>query len=77
MKTNVLEYLENSVKRVPDKLAFANLDTKLTYKELYDRARGVGTYLAGFSAGREPVIVYMSKSPHTGALSMPAVFMYL
>ena len=32
MQTNVLEYLENTVDRVPDKTAFADEETSHTYK---------------------------------------------
>ena len=34
MQRNVLEYLEETVKRVPDKIAFANDKTQLTYVQL-------------------------------------------
>ena len=33
--TNVLEYLENTVKRVPDKTAYANENMEMTFGEVY------------------------------------------
>jgi acyl-CoA synthetase (AMP-forming)/AMP-acid ligase II len=65
MQTNVLEYLEHSAQRLPDKVAFADPHTQLTFREVYDRARGIGSSLVQRGAAREPVIVYMSKSPDT------------
>ena len=65
MQTNVLEYLEETVKRVPDKMAFADDEICLSFQELYDRAGSVGTRLANQGAMREAVIVYMKKSPCT------------
>jgi amino acid adenylation domain-containing protein len=57
--------LEQSAQRLPDKVAFADLHTQLTFREVYDRARGIGSSLVQRGAAREPVIVYMSKSPDT------------
>lgn len=65
MQTNVLEYLEGTVTRVPDKLAFADQNSGLTFQEMYDRARGIGSDLMAKGAFREPVVVYMAKSPAT------------
>ena len=65
MQTNVLEYLEKTVKRLPDKIAFADEETTLTFQEFSSRARSVGSYIAKVGAKREPVVVYMKKSPLT------------
>lgn len=65
MQTNVLEYIEETVGRLPNKVAFADEETRLTFGELYDRIQRVGTHLAGLGAHREPVVVYMKKSPCT------------
>ena len=64
MQKNVLEYLERTAERVPDKTAFADEDTALTFREFMDRAMRIGTVLAGKELIREPVLVYMKKSPH-------------
>ena len=45
MQTNILEYLEHTVKRVPDKVAFANDTMGLTFREVFDQARSVGSFL--------------------------------
>lgn len=60
---NVLEYMESTVPRLPDKVAFADEDSRLTFSEVYIRARGTGTALAERGYYREPVVVYMHKSP--------------
>ncbi|MBE5939277.1 MAG: amino acid adenylation domain-containing protein [Lachnospiraceae bacterium] len=64
MQNNVLEYLENTVTRVPDKLAFANENTGVTFKEVYDNARAIGTYLHKNGHYKEPVVVFMEKHPN-------------
>lgn len=67
MQTNLLEYLEETVKQLPDKLAFADEKGGLTFGEVYDCARAVGNFLHRNGHYREPVIIFMKKSPQTVA----------
>ena len=63
MQTNVLEYIEETVKRVPEKIAFADDREQLTFKQFYDGARAIGSFLAEQEIYKEPVLIYMEKSP--------------
>jgi len=63
MQNNVLEYLESTVKRFPDKIAFANEKTGITFKEVYDQGRAVGTFLYKQGIYKQPVVVFMKKHP--------------
>lgn len=63
MQTNILQYLEETVRRVPEKIAFGDDETVLSFQAFEERAKRVGTYLAQRGMYREPVIVYMKKSP--------------
>ena len=65
MQTNVLEYLEHTVTRVPDKVAFANEEMGLTFREVYRQARSVGSFLHGEGFYKQPVVVFMKKHPTT------------
>ena len=65
MQTNVLEYLENTVTRLPDKVAFANEEMGLTFRQVYDQARSVGTWLHNEGFYNKPVVVFMKKHPKT------------
>ncbi len=60
---NVLEYLEKTVPEVPEKTAFANADEELSFRRLYEISRSIGSCLASRGITREPVVVYMHKSP--------------
>ncbi len=64
MQTNVLEYLENIVGQVPDKTAYANDTEGVTFREVYDNARTIGSFLHAQGLKREPVVVFMQKHPH-------------
>ena len=59
---NVLEYLEATAGRVPDKVAFAGEDCELTFAQLHEKSRSVGSCLLGEGISGEPVVVFMSKS---------------
>ena len=63
MQRNVLEYIENTVERVPNKIAFADERTQLTFHEFYDDIRAIGSALIEKGYTKEPVLIYMNKSP--------------
>lgn len=63
MRYNVLEYLEHTVSRLPDKIAYADEKTSITFKETYDQSRAIGTFLSEKGIYKEPVAVFMTKGP--------------
>lgn len=63
--TNILEYLEKTVTEVPDKTAFAEDGNELTFKEVSDQAKAIGSYLAAKGLYNEPVVIFMPKKPQT------------
>lgn len=65
MQTNVLEYLEQTVLKVPEKLAFVDEKEQLTFRQLYDGSRAIGSYLIKKNIYKEPVLVFMKKSVRT------------
>lgn len=60
---NVLEYLEQTVERVSDKVAFGSPKSRLTFSEVYHNARAIGTRLSKDGFYKQPVVVFMEKSP--------------
>lgn len=60
--TNVLEYLENSADRFPDKTAAKDEKVSCTYRELVKRAKEIGSLIAKETAVRKPVVCFMEKS---------------
>ena len=65
MQTNILEYLEHTVTRVPEKVAFANDVTGLTFRQVHDQARSVGSFLHSEGFYKQPIVVFMKKDPTT------------
>ena len=74
MQRNVLEYLEATAPRLPDKVAFSNGTDSLTFGQLSRSARGIGTWLAGQGLSHEPVVVFMEKHPHSIAAFFGVVY---
>ena len=60
--TNVLEYLEASAERFPDKLAYVDMEGSYTFSEILDVSKRVGSFLADRVRKGTPVAVYMEKS---------------
>lgn len=65
MINNVLCYLDDIVKKVPDKIAYANDVEGLTFADVYGQSRSIGTYIHENGLHRKPVIVFMNKHPKT------------
>jgi D-alanine--poly(phosphoribitol) ligase subunit 1 len=63
MQFNVLEYLDKTVNEVPEKVAYANDVYSLSFKDVYDGARAIGTYLYQQGIYKQPVVVFMNKHP--------------
>ena len=61
MQTNILEYLEQTVPRVPDKTAFADENSAITFGELYQNARAIGTKLLADGISGEPVVRFTKE----------------
>jgi amino acid adenylation domain-containing protein len=71
---NVLEYLEATVKRFPDKVAYADDTCELTFREVYDSARAIGSVLHERGYYNEPVVVFLPKHPKTIAAFYGCVY---
>ena len=74
MQTNILEYLEATVAKKPDKVAFSDADTSLTFRQVHDQARSVATALSRAGYYKKPVVVFMRKQPATLAAFFGAIY---
>lgn len=74
MQTNILEYLEHTVQRVPGKTAFCDENTALTFGDVYAQSRAIGSFLHREGFYKQPVVVFMKKSPKTIAAFFGAIY---
>lgn len=63
MQKNILEYLEDTVKEFPSKLAFSTGKEGMSFSELYIGARSIGSFLCDSGYYKEPIAVIMDKHP--------------
>ena len=63
MIRNVLEYLEETVKIVPNKIAFASETISLSFQDLELQGKAIGTYLLKYEMKNMPIAVMMEKIP--------------
>ncbi len=71
---NILEYLEATVRRLPEKAAFVGEDGSLNFRQVYDQARAIGSWLYRAGCYRQPVAVLMPKHPRTVTAFLGAIY---
>lgn len=71
---NVLEYLEQSAKKYPDKIAVKDTSSSYTYEQLQKKAKHIGACLAKQTTPRHPVCVFADKSADTLAVFFGIVY---
>lgn len=71
---SILDYLENSAKKWPDKTAFADAETACTFSGLQKSASELGAKLAVKQLLRRPVAILMEKSVDTMIAMMGVVY---
>ena len=63
MQNNVLDYIDNIVQQKPDKLSFCDDNIQYTFSQTYAYMNAIGSRLLSLGASREPVLIFMRKSP--------------
>lgn len=62
MIRNVIDYLEDSANKYPDKIAFSDSKKSVTFSKLREQAKAIGTALIDKNIKGKPVAVCMNKS---------------
>ncbi len=74
MMLNVIEYLETTAKKKPDKLAFADDKNGFTFSQLLENAQRIGTAAAELAGGcNRPIPVLVERSADTIAAFMGVI----
>jgi amino acid adenylation domain-containing protein len=61
MQINVTHYLDQTAKRLPDKIAVDDMQKTLTFKQLQSRALRVAGCIAEYRLENQPIAVFMQK----------------
>lgn len=63
MIINLLEYLENSAKKFPKKIALSDIENSIIYEELLSCSKSIGTSIAKkINVSRKPIVVFIDRS---------------
>lgn len=63
MRTSVLSYLEETAERLPDKVAFFDMERELTFSQLRQSAIDLAFYIKELLEGKSnPVLIYLPKT---------------
>lgn len=71
---NVLEYLENTAARIPDREAVTDPEGSLTWAQLLEQAKRIGSFLARHLKTGEPAGLFMEKSCRALAAQLGIVY---
>jgi len=74
IQTNILQYLENTEPRVPDKIAYSDGTDSITFDQLLKSARSIGSALLRGGYSKEPIAILMEKHPRVPAAFYGTVY---
>lgn len=74
MVVNVLEYLESSANRFPEKEAVVDIQNTLTYQQLKAYAMAIGSFIAQKDIRNSPVLILMDKNVYSLAAFLGTVY---
>lgn len=67
MRKNILTYLEETARRLPEKIAFSTGKEHMSFDQVQRSAAALGTFLSERGYSHEPVVIFMDKHPRTVA----------
>jgi len=74
LKNNILEYFEETVKQFPNKLAYADESTEITFYQLMKKSKAIASKIALINTTKLPVAIYMEKSVNCIVSFLAAVY---
>lgn len=74
MEITVLDWLDRTADRLPDKTAFIDESGSLTFAELRQSARQIGSQLLKYNKDRQPIVVMSGRHRLTPACFLGVVF---
>lgn len=62
MYKNILQFLEKSEERYPDKIAFADVKREVTYREFVNNSKLIGSYILNNNITKKPIAIFIDKT---------------
>ncbi len=64
---NVIDHLKRTMEKFPEKQAFTDGNTGLTFRELFDAAERGASFICEKKLFNKPIVIFMKKSPEEAA----------
>lgn len=74
MENCVLDWLEKSASLYPDKTAYTSLENSITFSEVMDKAKRIGSAIAKTSSSNTPIAVILDKEVSTISAFLGVVY---
>lgn len=74
MVTSILDLFEKTVNHFAKKTAYQDLENTISFSDLYEKARAIGTALARVAQTQIPVVIYMEKNAKNIAAFLGVVY---
>ena len=74
MIINVLQYLENSAKRMPEKTALRDEQHSIVYQRLLELSQSIGTRLAALGAHNRAIAVFIDRNIESIVMFLGVVY---
>ena len=74
MNTNILEYLEKAHNEYPEKIAYVGDEEHISFEEVYQKAKSVGSALCQGMTNKRPVLVLSGKNVITPILYLGVAY---
>lgn len=74
MQTNILEYLEKTAPKYPQKTAYSTGEESMTFSQLLQSSRKIGSSLHAMGLRGEPIAILMKKHPNEVAAFFGTVY---
>lgn len=71
---NILEFLENNLKKYASKIAFQDINDELSYGDLVDASKRIGSFLTRLACKNAPIAVYLDKGIRIPAAMFGVVY---
>ncbi len=71
---DLIESLKKTVEKYPEKQAFTDGNTGLTFRELFNAVCRAGTYLYDEKLFKKPIVIFMKKGPHEAAAFLATLY---
>ncbi len=74
MRSTVLQDLEKTAKKYPEKIAFSDIKEEFTFSRLLEYSKRIGSFICRHVSAHEPVVIYQEKRAYNVPVFLGAAY---